>query len=186
MDERSGGSVAREFTIDVPASKLAEGEMFADVVRDALLTRYPGAVRPVHRVVLARLLREGAAALLAGIDAVREVAGRGESREAALEAFVWASMRGEPCGASHADDPAALEALQREHVQRVGEDAYLLERMAADRQAFADDASGIDPVEAVQAAADAEGLRALALRHAVHYARRDVLLRPPFARSDLP
>src|SRR5688572_4780641 len=40
MDERSGGSVAREFTIDVPASKLAEGEMFADVVRDALLTRF--------------------------------------------------------------------------------------------------------------------------------------------------
>lgn len=180
MDERSGGRVAREFTIDGPASKLAEGEMFADVVRDALLTRFPGAVRPVHRVVLALLLRDGAAALLAGIDAVREVAGRGESREAALEAFVWASMRGRPGpvppGASRAD-PAETDAMQRAHVERVGADAYLLERMAAERQAYGEDATGIDPDEAVQAVADARELRTLAIRHAVQHARANALPR---------
>ena len=116
----------------------------------------------------------------------REVAARGESHEAALEAFVWASMRGEPVpvapGASHAD-PAAKESIEREHVQRVGDDAYLLERMAADRQGYAEDATGIDPVEAVQGAADAEGLRMLALRHAVHYARCDVMPRSPFVHA---
>jgi hypothetical protein len=180
MDERSGGSVAREFTINVPASKLAEGEMFADVVRDALLTRFAGAVRPVHRVVLALLLREGAAALLAGIDAVREVAARGESREAALEAFVWASMRGEPGpvapGAPYADT-AETEAMQRAHVERVGADAYLLERIAAEREAYGEDARGIDPDEAAQAVADARELRTLAIRHAVQHARANALPR---------
>lgn len=183
MDERSAGGVTREFTIDGPASKLAEGELFADVVRDALLTRYPGAVRPVHRVVLARVLREGSAALLAGIDAVRGVAARGESRDAALEAFVWASMRGEP-GPVAPDalqtDPAEAEAMQRAHVERVGADAYLLERIAADRQAYAEDASAIDPDEAAQALADAQELRMLALRHAVQYARANGL--PPARR----
>jgi hypothetical protein len=165
-------------------AELATREMLSDVVRDALLTRYPGPVRPVHRVVLARLLREdGAAAILAGIDAVREVAARGESREVAVEAFAWALMRGKaaplaPGGA--ADDLAATEELRRAHVERVGEDAYLLERMAADRQAYAEDATGIDPVEAVQATADAAGLRTLALRHGVHHARRDVMPRSPY------
>jgi hypothetical protein len=178
MDERSGGSVAREFTIEGPASKLAEGEMFADVVRDALLTRFPGAVRPVHRVVLARLLREGAAALLAGIDAVREVAARGESREAALEAFVWASMRGEPgpvAPGALAADPAEAEPMRRAHVERVGADAYVLERLAAEREAYAEDARGIDPDEAAQAVADGQVLRALAIRHAVQHARANAL-----------
>ncbi len=37
--------------------------------------------------------------------------------------------------------------------------------------------AGIDPGEDVQATADAEGLRTLALRHSVHHARRDVLFR---------
>lgn len=163
--------------VEEQETELAAREMLADVVRDALLTRYPGPVRPVHRVVLARLLREdGAAAILAGIDAVREVAARGESRQIALEAFAWALMRGEaaplaPGGV--ADDPAASEELRRAYVERVGEDAYLLERMAADRQAYAEDATGVDPMEAVQATAAAAGLRTLALRHGVHHARRD-------------
>lgn len=163
----------------------AEREMLADVLRDALLTAYPGVVRPVHRIVLARLLREdGAAAILAGIDAVREVAARGESREIAFESFVWAVTRGNPAplppGGAY-DDAAATEAIEREHVQRVGEDAYLLERMAADRQAYAEDATGIDPEEAVQASADAAGLGALALRHGINHARRDVMPRKPYA-----
>jgi hypothetical protein len=166
---------------------LAEREMLADVVRNALLTHYPGVVRPVHRVVLACLLREdGAAAILSGIDAVREVAARGESRAVAVESFVWALTRETPAAlppGDAADDPAATEEIQRAHVQRVGEDAYLLERMAADRQAYAEDAARIDPVEAVQATADAEGLRTLALRHAVHYARRAEMPRPPFAKA---
>ncbi len=180
MDERSGVSVAREFTIDGPASKLAESEMFADVVRDAILTRFTGAVRPVHRVVLARLLRDGCAALLAGIDAVRGVAGRGESRDAALEAFVWASMRGEPAPVAPdalQADPTEVEAIQRAHAERVGADAYLLERMAAERQAYAEDATGIDPDEAAQAIADARELRTLAIRHAVQHARANGLPR---------
>lgn len=144
------------------STALAEREMLADVVRDALMTCYLGIVRPVHRVVVARLLREdGAAAILAGIDAVREVAARGESRDVAVESFVWAVTRGKPAplppGGSYAD-AAATEAIQREYVQRVGEDAYLLERMAAERQAYAEDATGIDPEEAVQASADAAGL----------------------------
>lgn len=169
-------------------AELATREMLADVVRDALLTRYPGPVRPVHRVLLARLLREdGAAAILAGIDAVREVAARGESREIAVEAFAWALMREKaaplsPSGAD--DDPAATEEIRLAHVERVGEDAYLLERMAADRQAYAEDAKGIDPMEAVQATADAAGLRTLALRHGVHHARRDVMPRPPYAAGN--
>jgi hypothetical protein len=166
-------------------AELAAREMLGDIVRDASITRYPGAVRPVHRVVLARLLRDdGAAAILAGIDAVREVAARGESREIAIEAFAWALTRGKaaplsPGGAP--DDPAATEGIRRAHVERVGEDAYLLERMAADRQAYADDAAGVDPAEAVQATADAADLRTLALRHGVHYARRDVMTRPSYA-----
>jgi hypothetical protein len=166
-------------------AELAEREMLADVVRDSILTCFRGVVRPVHRVVLARLLRDDAAAVLvAGIDAVREVAARGETRDVALEAFVWALTRGEPAplppGAGAPEDPAHTEALQREHVRRTGEDAYLLERMSAERYAYAEDATGIDPAEAVQAAAEAEALRALALRHAVHYARRDVRAREPF------
>jgi hypothetical protein len=158
--------------------------MLADVVRDAILTRFRGVVRPVHRVVLARLLREDAAAvLLAGIDAVREVAARGEARDVALEAFAWAVARGEPTplppGAGAVPgDSATTDALRREHVRRTGEDAYLLERISAERQAYAEDATGIDPVEAVQAAADAEALRALALRHAVHHSSRDTLPSP--------
>lgn len=158
------------------------------MVRDALLTHYPGVVRPVHRVVLARLLREdAAAAILAGIEAVRQVASRGEAREIAVESFVWAVMRGPPAPlppGGEGYDPSATEEIERGHVQRVGQDAYLLERMATDRQACAEDATGINPVEAVQAAADAEGLRALALRHAVHYARRDVLPRPPITEPE--
>ena len=171
--------------VEEQEAELAAREMLADVVRDALTTRYPGAVRPVHRVVLARLLRDdGAAAILAGIDAVREVAARGESREIAIEAFAWALARGKaaplpPGGAP--DDPVATEEIRRAHVERVGEDAYLLERMAADRQAYAEDATGIDPAEAVQATTDAAGLRTLALRHGVHHARRDVMTRPPNA-----
>jgi hypothetical protein len=172
--------------VEEQEAELAAREMLADVVRDALITRYPGAVRPVHRVVLARLLRDdGAAAILAGIDAVREVAARGESREIAIEAFAWALARGNAAplspGGAQPDDPAATEEIRRAHVERVGEDAYLLERMAADRQAYAEDATGIDPAEAGQATADAAGLRTLALRHGVHYARRDVLTRPPYA-----
>lgn len=166
-------------------AELATREMLADLVRDALLTRYPRPVRPVHRVLLARLLREhGAAAILAGIDAVREVAARGESRQIALEAFAWALMRGKAAplaSGGAAVDPAGTEGLRRTHVERVGEDAYLLERMAADRVAYAEDATGIDSVEAVQATADAAGLRTLALRHGVHHARRDVMPRPPYA-----
>lgn len=171
--------------VEKQEADLAAREMLADVVRDALITRYPGAARPVHRVVLSRLLRDdGAAAILSGIDAVREVAARGESREIAIEAFTWALARGKaaplsPGGAP--DDPAATEEIRRAHVERVGEDAYLLERMAADRQAYAEDATGIDPAEAVQATADAAGLRTLALRHGVHHARRNVMTRPPYA-----
>lgn len=83
------------------------------------------------------------------------------------------------------DDELLMRWLdeRNEHEARIGPDACLLERMTADRVAFAHDALGIDPVEAVRARADAEGLRTLALRHAAHYARRDVLPRPPFVTS---
>lgn len=185
MDTAQQGNARGSGPLLCPDSEFAEREMLADVIRDALLTRYAGTVRPVHRIVLARLLREdGAAAILAGIDAVREVAARGESREIVLESFVWALTRESPAPlppSGPLGDLAAMEEIQREHVRRVGEDAYLLERMAADRQAYAEDATGIDPAEAVQATADAASLRTLALRHGVHHARRDAMTRPPYA-----
>lgn len=70
-------------------------------------------------------------------------------------------------------------------IEEIGADAYLLERMAADRGAFASDAGDVDPVEARQARANAAELRTLALRHAVHHARsagRGAL--PPVVKSD--
>ena len=67
--------------------------------------------------------------------------------------------------------------MQSAHVERVGADAYLLERMAAEREAYADDATGIAPDEAAQALADARELRILALRHAVQHARVNSLPR---------
>lgn len=79
-------------------------------------------------------------------------------------------------GAPYAD-PAETEAIQRAHVERVGADAYLLERMAAERQAYGEDATGIDPDEAVQAVADARELRTLAIRHAAQHARANALPR---------
>lgn len=147
--------------------------MFADLLREALLTHYSGPVRPVHRVVIGRLLRGGGGlALVAALDAVREVAGRGESRKVAQEAFVWALTRSE---AAPLPPHAASTADANEHTpEQIGPDAYLLGRMAADREAYALDAADIDPAEARQARSDAADLRTLALRHAVHHARRDV------------
>lgn len=170
-----GESGMRDVVTQEPEAELATAEMFADLLREALLTHYSGPVRPVHRVVIGRLLRGGSGlALVAALDAVREVAGRGESRKVAQEAFVWALTRGK---AEPSPEPAPTDAAR---VQEIGPHAHLLERMAADREAYASDAAAVDPVEARQARADAAELRTLALRHAVHHARRDVASRPPY------
>lgn len=71
----------RDAVTQEPEAELAAAEMFADLLREALLTHYSAPVRPVHRVVVGRLLRGGGAvALVAALDAVREVAGRGPHR----------------------------------------------------------------------------------------------------------
>lgn len=174
----------RDAVMQEPEAELAAAEMFADLLREALLTHYSGPVRPVHRVVIGRLLRGGGGvALVAALDAVREVAGRGESRKVAQEAFVWALTRSEaapsPPNAASTGDAATGE----ERADQIGPDAYLLERIAADREAYALDAADIDPAEARQARSDAAEPRALALRHAVHYARRDVASRQPYGKD---
>jgi hypothetical protein len=107
-------------------------------------------------VVVGRLLcGGGAVALVAALDAVREVAGRGESRKVAQEAFVWALTRSEAPPRPDAGDTDSGHA----RAEQIGPDAYLLERMAADREAYALDAADVDPTEARQARSDAADLR---------------------------
>jgi hypothetical protein len=141
-------------------------------------------VRPIHRVAVGRLLRGGAAlTLLAALDAVREMAARGESRDVGRKAFIHALSDSEPPRISEslsAEELAAEEAAAEAHAGEVGPAAFLLERMAVDREALTVDAAGIDEVVARQARTDASSLRMLAIRHAVHHARRDVAGRPPF------
>jgi hypothetical protein len=156
-------------------AELAEAEMFADLLREALLTHYSGTVRPVHRVVVGRLLRDGAGlALVAALDAVREVAGRGESRTVAQEAFIWALTR-DVAQARPASSAPPVEAAGR--VQEIGEDAYLLERLATEREAYALEAAEMVPVEARRAREEAADLRTLAMRHAVQHARGEARVR---------
>ena len=164
-------------------AELATVEMFADLVRDALLTHYDGKVRPVHRVAVGRLLRGGSAvALLAAVDAARKMAAYGESHTAVRHAFILALAEREvaPGHRETAADLAAREAEAAEQKQEVGPDAFLLYRMADDRAALATEAAGIDLAAEAEASADASSLRALAVRHAVHYARRDVSGKEPW------
>ena len=169
---------------DGPEAEMADAEMFADLFRDAVLTHFDGVVRPVHRVAVGRLLRGGAAlTLLVALDAVREMAARGESRDVCRKAFIHALSDVDPPRISEslsADELAAEEAAAAAHAGEVGPDAFLLERMAVDREALAVDAAGIDEVVARQARTDTSSLRTLALRHGVHHARRDVARRPPY------
>lgn len=169
-----------------PEAELATAEMFADMIRDALLTHFDGIVRPVHRVAVGRLLRGGSAiALLAALDAAREIAARGESRTAVRNAFILALTEREAPpvkGASEEELTArfaeAAEADAQE--QQYGPDAFLLYRMADERAALGTDAAGIDLAEEAQASLDAFSLRTLAIRHAVHYARLDMPGRVPW------
>jgi hypothetical protein len=83
----------------------AEVEMFADAVACALAARHPrGELKASEAVLRAFMRAGGASALLAGVDAVREVAARGEARPAALDAFVRTLTR-------NADDPSSNPAL---------------------------------------------------------------------------
>ena len=160
------------------AAAVALEIQFADLLGDALLKRYSGGVRPVHRVVLARMLRDGGAtALIAALDAVREVAG--ESREVILDTFMWALARegATPLATGVADFPVRAD---EDHVGEVGADACLLERMAEDAAGLAEDAAGIDATVEQQARSDAAKLTALARRHAIHFIGRDVAPRAPF------
>jgi hypothetical protein len=169
-----------------PEAELATAEMFVDMIRDALLTHFDGIVRPVHRVSVGRLLRGGSAvALLASLDAARELAARGESRTAVRNAFILTlTEREAPAGKGVAEEELTArfaEAAEAEaQEQQFGPDAYLLYRMADEREALATDAAGIDLAEEAQASLDAFHLRTLAIRHAVHYARRDIPGRVPW------
>lgn len=50
MDTAQQGNARGSGPLLCPESEFAEREMLADVIRDALLTRYAGTVRPVHRI----------------------------------------------------------------------------------------------------------------------------------------
>lgn len=166
--------------------ELAEAEMFADLIRDALLTHFDGVVRPVHRVAVGRLLRGGSAmALLAAMDAAREMAAQGESRRAVRNAFIFALTEREapPVQGASAQDVASRKAEADAKAQEVGPDAFLLYRMAEERDALASDAAGVDLAEEAQGRVDASGLRALAIRHAVHHGRRDTAGRAPWVEE---
>lgn len=164
--------------------ELAEAEMLVDLIRDALLTHFDGIVRPVHRVAVGRLLRGGSGlALLAALDAAREMAAHGESRRAVRNAFILAlTEREPPQGVSEEARAARLQAADAQ-AQEVGPDAFLLYRLADERDALAKDAAGIDLEEEAQARADAFGLRALAVRHAMHNARPDGTGRTPWVEE---
>lgn len=167
--------------VEPPEVELATAEMFADLIRDALLTHYDGIVRPVHRVAVGRLLRGGSAvALLAALDAAREMAAHGESRTVVRNAFILALTQRDrpPVQCSGVAELAARQTAA--NAQEVGPDAFLLYRLAHERAAFAMDAAGIDLVEEAQARLDASSLQALAGRHAVHYGRRDTTKREPW------
>jgi hypothetical protein len=157
-----------------PEAELATAEMFADMIRDALLTHFDGILRPVHRVAVGRLLRGGSAvALLAALDAAREMAAHGESRTAVRNAFILALTEREapPVQRASQEEVTARQAEAEAQEQQFGPDAFLLSRIADEREALATDAAGIDLAEEAQASLDAAKLRALAVRHAVHYAR---------------
>lgn len=158
---------------DLPPD-LATVDRVVDLLCAGLLARYTGRARRLHRVVLARVLRDGgAAALIAALDAVAEAAGRTGSRRLALEAFVLAIEADERVEFADLDPSDGRARL-------IGADADLLERVADEREAYAADALGIDSVEEDRAVADAEALRRLALRHKIHFAGRDAAPRPPY------
>jgi hypothetical protein len=166
--------------------EMAEAEMFADLIRDALLTHFDGTVRPVHRVAVGRLLRGGSAvALLAALDAAREMAAHGESRRAVRNAFILALTEREApqVEVTSAEDLAERQTAAEAQEREVGPDAFLLYRMADERAALARDAAGIDLAEEAQASVDASSLRTLAVRHAVHHARRGTSGRAPWVEE---
>jgi hypothetical protein len=159
-----------------PEAELATAEMFADMIRDALLTHFDGIVRPVHRVAVGRLLRGGSAvALLAALDAAREMAAHGESRTAVRHAFILALTEREapPVHGASEEELLARQAEVEDRDRQFGPDASLLYRIADEREALATDAAGIDLAEETLASLDAFKLRTLAIRHAVHFARFD-------------
>ena len=167
-------------------AELADAEMFADLIRDALLTHFDGTVRPVHRVAVGRLLRGGSAvALLAALDAAREMAAQGESRTVVRNAFVLALTERDapPVHPISGEELAARQTAAEAQEREVGSDAFLLYRMADERAALAGDAAGIDLAEEAQASVDASSLRALAVRHAIHFARRDKSGRAPWVED---
>jgi hypothetical protein len=171
---------------DRRATESADVEMFADLIRDALLTHFDGLVRPVHRVAVGRLLRGGSAvALVAALDAAREMAAHGESGTAVRNAFILALTEREapPVQGASEDELTARRAAAAAQEQEVGPDAFLLYRMADERAALGTDAAGIDLAEEAQASLDASSLRALAVRHALHYARRDTAGRAPWVEG---
>lgn len=175
-----------DMAVNPPEEELAEAQMFADLIREALLTHFDGIVRPVHRVAVGRLLRGGSVvALLAALDAARELAARGESRRAVRNAFILAlTERGAPrVQAASADEQATRQTTAEALAQEVGGDAFLLYRLAEERDALAGDAAGIDLAEEAQGRLDASSLRALAARHALHHARRDTTGRAPWVEN---
>lgn len=172
-----------------PEAELTDAEMFADLLRDALLTHFDGTARPVHRVVVGRLLRGGSAgAILEALDGAREIAVRGESRTAVRNAFILALTDREapPVQGASADEIEVRQAEAEARATEVGEEAFLLYRMADERAALATDAAGIDSDEATRARVGASTLRALAIRHAIHFSRRDTSGRAPWVGEAAP
>jgi sarcosine oxidase gamma subunit len=137
-------------------------------------------------VAVGRLLRGGSAvALIAALDAVREIAARGESRTAVRHAFILAltEREAQPVRGASAEDVDTRQAEAEALLKEVGPDAFLLYRLSDEREALAADAAGIDLAEEAQARVDVSSLRGLAVRHAIHHARRDTAGRAPWVEE---
>jgi hypothetical protein len=152
-----------------------EARLFADVVREVLLLPFAPTERRRSVVAATRMSRAAAPIILGALDAARASAGRGEPRSNVVSAYVRALSRATgDDGRQPAADPPGPDLQQ----EVIGPDAFLLAQAAAEYEARAHEAAGIDAEEEERCRTMAEGLRVLSSRHEVWFVGRDASAPP--------
>lgn len=142
-------------------------EQFAEVIREALLLPFAGLDRVRHFVAATHMARASSGVILTALEAVRSTAARGEPQESVRSAFVRALSRAAAAADETADDPTGAD--------QIGPDASLLTEAAAEFQARAREAAGVDEDERLRNERIANGLAGLSARHEVWHVGRDAL-----------
>jgi hypothetical protein len=143
-----------------------EAAMFAEVFREVLLlvSFARDSERRRHHVVATRMAFGAAGTILAGLDAVRASAARGEPRVCTLAEFVRVLSRATR-EHEQAQQEQAGDGVESRLANSIGPDASLLECIALEFVARATEAAGIDANEAARCQNVADALRRLATRH---------------------